>query len=168
MVAIRSGSPPSPASCGHVLDRVGRMTGPPTLCSSSRIASMRRAHIRIGCDATNRVADLGGVGRVGSEVPADAERSSWAALSGWSTAYGMATIGTAYHSASVQEPIPAWVTNASATRSTAGCGTVARTWTQSGTAPSRSGATLPVAMVSRQPLPSRASIVLRYKSIRSV
>ena len=26
MVAIRSGSPPSPASCGHVFDRVGGMT----------------------------------------------------------------------------------------------------------------------------------------------
>ena len=126
------------------------------------------AHLRIGCDVTNCIADLGRVGRVGSEVPADAERLELGGIEWLVDGCGMATIGTAYHSASVHEPIPACVTNASAALSTAGCGTVARTWTQSGTAPSRSGATLPVAMVSRQPVPSKASIALRYKSIRSV
>ena len=50
--------------------------------------------------------------------------SSWAALANWSTACGIATVGTPNHSDSLAPPMPAWVMKTSACASTSSCGWV--------------------------------------------
>ena len=58
----------------HVFDRVGRVTGP---ADAVQLVANRvdvGAHIRIGCDVTDRVADFAGLRRVAGEVAADPQR----------------------------------------------------------------------------------------------
>lgn len=81
-------------------------------------------------------------------TPAPAASSS-SAFVNWSTACGMATVGTPNHSDSAAPPIPAWVMSASACAGTSSCGCVRAAFVLAGAGPSLDGSILPVAMTSR-------------------